>query len=67
MRFADAVGGNARGKFQFLDADAAVAGGIEPDAAIKLRIEPEPAQGNVFERQEQFRIVAPAANPDRGP
>src|ERR1700692_43371 len=57
MRFADAFRGNARGKLQFLDTDAAVAGSVEPDAPIELRIEPKPAQGNMFERQEQFRMV----------
>ena len=30
---------------------------IEPDAPIELRIEPQPAQGNVFEREEQFGVV----------
>ena len=57
MSFANAFGGDARGKFQFFDAKGAVAAGIEADAAIKLRIEPKPAERNVFERLEQFGVA----------
>src|SRR5580704_18470389 len=57
VRFADAAGGNAGGKLQFLDSDASVAGGVKSNASVELRIEPKPAQGDVFKRQEQFRIA----------
>jgi hypothetical protein len=57
MGFADAAGRDASGKFQFLDANAAIAGGVKSNATVELRIEPKPAQGNMFERQEKFRVA----------
>lgn len=45
-----------RGKFQFFDAQCPVITRIESNAPIELRIEPKPAQGNMFQRLEQLGI-----------
>src|ERR1700722_14761049 len=57
MLFPNAAGGNARRKFQFLNANTAISRGIKSNASVKLRIKPQPAQGNMLEREKQFRVL----------
>ena len=56
VSFADAIGGDMRGKFKFLDAHGAITGCIESDPAPELGIQIKPPEGDVFERLQQFRV-----------
>jgi hypothetical protein len=57
VSFTDAIGGYMRGKFQFLYAQGAITACIESDAAPELGIEVEPAESDMFERLQQFRVA----------
>ena len=54
---ADALRGDAGGKFQFLEAGVAVTGAIEAHAVVQAGIEAEPTMGDVFEREEKLGVV----------
>src|SRR3989441_9283687 len=47
--FANAVGSDPGRKLQLLDAQGAIATGIEAHVVVEVGIEAQPAQGNVFE------------------
>ena len=54
---AHALGGDASGKLQFVQAGGAVVATIEADAIVQARLEAKPAMGDVFQGQEELGVA----------
>ena len=56
-RLANALGGHLRGEPQFGDARGAKVAAIEAHSIVELRIEPQPAHGDMLKSLEQISVA----------